>query len=165
MTNLVGEVPERGFRFLAGKVRRHKQFARSEVEGALQNYQEIARRATATRDWNEWADQFTEDAIYVEHQYGIMRGREAIRSWIVPTMAAASGQEFPMLWHLVDNDLVFAYCPIRYAAPDGGEPFQFICGMVMCYAGENMWCYEEDVYNALEAGRMADLYRSSLDTP
>ena len=31
-------------------------------------------------------DLFTEDRLYVEHMYGTMRGREAVRAWIVPIM-------------------------------------------------------------------------------
>src|SRR5581483_3443720 len=140
MPAYVAEKPERGFTFLADEVRRKGPLSRGEVEAALQNYPDLATKAVESGDWNAWAEQFTDEAIYVEHQFGVLRGREAIRAWIVSTMAATGGQEFPVLWHMIDNDLVFTYIPIQYRAPDGGQPFQFVCGTVLCYAGDGMWC-------------------------
>jgi ketosteroid isomerase-like protein len=152
--------PERGFTFLAGEVRRDRAFPRAEVEAALDRYQEVAAQAVESGDWNPWADQFTDDAIYVEHHFGVMRGQDAIRTWINATMQGPNtGMSFPVLWHLIDNDLVFIYCPNRFIAPDGGPPFQFICGTVLCYAGDGQWCYEEDIYNVAEAARVSELYQ------
>jgi hypothetical protein len=62
-------------------------------------------------------------------------------------------------WYLIDNDIAFLYCPNRFVSRDAGEPFQFICGMVLCYAGGGSWCYEEDIYNPTEAARVVDLYQ------
>ena len=162
--SFVAETPERGHTFLGDEVRRGRQFDRVEVEAALQRYQDVAARAAASGDWNEWADMFTEDAVYVEHHFGIMRGRETLRAWITSTMQGPTTDlVFPVLWHLIDNDLVFIYCPNRYVAPDGGAPFQFVCGTVLCYAGDGQWCYEEDIYNVVEAGRVAELYARCKD--
>jgi hypothetical protein len=163
MATYVAETPERGFTFLANEVRRGETFSRAEVEAALENYQAIAQKAVETGDWSHWADQFTEDAIYVEHQFGVMRRRSTIQAWIVATMAEASGQQFPVQWYMIDNDLVFLYLPIQHPAPDGGAPFQFTCGTILCYAGDGLWCYEEDIYNATEAARTAELYQRSVD--
>ena len=38
-----------------------------------------ARRGE-TWDWSRYADQFTEEATYVEHAYGNLHGREPIRA-------------------------------------------------------------------------------------
>ena len=90
-----------------------------------------------------------------------MRGRPAIRDWITTTMQGqATELVFPVLWHLIDNDLVFIYCPNRYDAPDGGAPYQFISATILCYGGDGQWCYEEDIYNVAEAARVAELYMS-----
>jgi hypothetical protein len=152
-------VPARGYTFLGDEVRRRKQFPRAEVEAALRNYQRLGAEAAASGDWNEWSDQFTEDAIYVEHHFGVMRGQAAIREWITSTMQGQAVElVFPVLWHLIDNDLVFIYCPNRYDAPDGGAPYQFVSATTLCYAGDNRWCYEEDIYNIVEAARVAELY-------
>jgi ketosteroid isomerase-like protein len=154
-------VPERGFTFLGDEVRRGKQFPRAEVEAALRSYQELGAHAAATGDWDRWADQFTDDAIYVEHHFGVMRGQAAIREWITSTMQGqASELVFPVLWYLIDNDLVFIYCPNRFDAPDGGAPYQFVSATTLVYGGDGRWCYEEDIYNVVEAARVGELYAS-----
>lgn len=161
MTTYLAETPERGLTFLGDEVRRGRAFPLAEVEAAFQRFQDVAAIAAATGDWGAFADQFTEDAVYVEHHFGVMRGRETIRSWIISAMQGpALEMVFPVLWHLIDNDLVFMYCPNRFPAPDGGDPFQFICGTILCYAGDGLWCYEEDIYNVAEAERVAALYQS-----
>ena len=45
---------------------------------------------SSSGDWDQWADQFTEDARYYEHHYGRFSGREEIRAWIKGVM-----QPFP----------------------------------------------------------------------
>jgi hypothetical protein len=153
------EKPERGFGFLANSVRREQTFPREEVEAALERYQERGRNAVASGDWNPWADQFTEDAIYVEHHYGVLRGQAAIRAWITSTMQGqVMDLEFPVEWYLIDNDLCMIYCPNRYPSPDGKGDFQFVAATILCYAGDDRWCYEEDIYNVLEAGRVNEEY-------
>jgi uncharacterized protein (TIGR02246 family) len=159
---MAGELPERGYGFLAGEVRRGRTFPREEVAAALVRYQEAAADAVATGDWNRWADLFTEDAIYVEHQYGVIRGREAIRRWITRAMQGQALElEFPVEWSLIDNDLVFIYCPIGYPARDGEARFQFVSATVLCYGGDGRWCYEEDIYNADESLRIHAAYAAT----
>ena len=43
---------------------------RDELEREFEAYKERGRLAGETGDWASWADQFTEDATYVEHHYG-----------------------------------------------------------------------------------------------
>ena len=63
------------------------RFSRAELEEAFQNYQETALEAGTSGDWTKWADLFTEDATYIEHLFGTLGGREAIRNWISKTMS------------------------------------------------------------------------------
>jgi hypothetical protein len=153
-----GEVPERGYSFLGGLVRRPGPFPREEVEAALKTYFELAKVGTETGNWDPWADLFTEDAIYVEHSMGIMRGREAIRAWV-----KSSTGEKPMAtivapdWYLIENDLVIVYTLNMRPAPDGGDPYQFVGMSPFVYAGDGKWSYEEDVTNPNEIVRTATL--------
>jgi hypothetical protein len=157
-------VPVRGFGYLGAEVRRHGSWGRAEVEEALQRYHAMADRAVELGDWNVWADLFTDDAIYVEHHYGVMRGSKEIRSWICGVMSAGTNPDmyFPVEHSitLIDNDLVGIYVPNRYRDPKdpAGEPFQFVSYTLLLYAGNGQWCYEEDIYNVEEAKRVHDLY-------
>src|SRR4051794_12452615 len=104
------EHPERGFGLLVGEVRRGKEFPRDEVEAALANYQATAAGAVASGDWNQWAELFTDDAIYVEHHYGVLRGQAAIRAWITNTMQGiVVDMDFPIDLKLIDNDIAVIY--------------------------------------------------------
>jgi len=49
--------------------------SRAEMEAAFRRYLEVGAYG---RDWNAWADLFSEDAVYVEAQYGTFHGREAM---------------------------------------------------------------------------------------
>lgn len=71
------------------------KWSRAELEEAFENYQRLALEAGTSGDWNAWADQFTEDATYVEHLFGTWGGREAIRKWITTTMSAHPNHEMP----------------------------------------------------------------------
>lgn len=158
------EQAERGYTFLAESVRRRQTFPRQEVEAALQRYFAVAEASSASGDWNAWADLFTEDAIYIEHAYGIMRGREEVRAWVISaTGAQPSDLHVTDEWHMIDNDLCVVYASNWKAAPDGGQPFGFNAVAILCYAGDGTWCYEEDLYNAVEAGAVLKAHAAARD--
>ena len=150
------EIPERGFEFLGYEVRRRQSFSREEVETALKQYFALANQGASTGSWDPWSDLFTEDAIYVEHNFGIFRGREAIRRWV---KASTGSRPIDLRvddgWHLIDNDLCAVYAPNWRPAPDGGQRYNFNAVAILCYAGNDLWCYEEDVYNSNEGARVA----------
>ena len=127
-------------------------FPPEEVEAEFQKY--VKRGETG--DWSAWADQFTEDALYVEHELGVFHGREEIRKWIVEVMAPVPEMDFPVEWHVIDGDRVIAYIWNRFKHPTdpSGEPFQFAVISVLKYAGNGQWSFEEDVYNAKEAEKV-----------
>jgi len=138
------------------------QFTRGELEEAFAAYQRAAATAGATGDWSAWADQFAEDATYVEHHYGRFEGREAIRAWITATMNTFPGDrmhEFPVDWHVVDEDRGWIVCQVqnRMDDPGDGSVHQQANITILHYAGDGMWSYEEDVYNpAAFAGMLRD---------
>ena len=68
---------------------------RAELEAAFAAYPERAAQAGRTGDWAAWADQFTDDALYVEHHCGRFEGREAIRSCITSCMSEFPGSAMP----------------------------------------------------------------------
>jgi hypothetical protein len=123
-------------------------FDRDEVEREFARYVE---RGT-TNDWSAWSDQFTEDALYVEHEMGTFRGREQIREWITATMGSVSGMSFPVEWYVIDGERVVMYCwNVFEPLPGMTGEYKFAVVTILHYAGGGMWSYEEDVYNGKEA--------------
>ena len=127
-------------------------WSRQELEEAFEHYQEQVRQACATGDWNLFADLFSEDATYVEHLFGRMEGREAIREWITRVMAKWPGNEmnaFPIGWYIVDEARGWIACEIknRMRDPGDGSIHEETNLTLLKYAGNNLWSYEEDAYN------------------
>ena len=128
------------------------RFSRAELEVAFDNYRRLAREAGASGDWNAWADQFSEDATYIEHLFGTFGGREAIRRWITTTMAQPPNREmkfFPVEWYVIDEDKGWVVAQIwnRMADPGDGSLHQAYNFTLLKYAGNLQWSYEEDIYN------------------
>src|SRR5207302_5469715 len=77
---------------------------RAEIEEAFTAYVAAGAEAGRSGDWSKWPDIFTEDCEYVEHMYGVFKGRDAVREWITKTMGEYPGNlmhEFPINWYLI----------------------------------------------------------------
>ena len=134
-------------------------FPREEVERELAAYRGRADLAVATGDWDQWADQFSEDARYLEHHYGRFEGREGIRAWIKSVMQPFPDMEFPHTFTSIDGNRVSALIPNVLPHPDGkGEGFGFDVNVILHYAGNGQWSYEEDVYNPREAQQVVEAW-------
>jgi ketosteroid isomerase-like protein len=123
--------------------------ARGEIEDAFAEYQRRVRGG----DWAAWSELFTDNAVYLEHEYGTFYGREAIRNWIVATMDKAVGMTFPVEWFVVDEDRVIWYTWNQFPQLPGhaASDFQFAVVSILRYGGDGRWASQEDVYNAKEA--------------
>jgi uncharacterized protein (TIGR02246 family) len=134
-------------------------YTRDELEVAFAAYQAAGAEAGRTGDWSAWADLFTDDARYVEHHYGTFEGREAIRAWITSAMAEWPGcdmPEFPIGWHVVDEERGWIVCQVfnRMKDPGDGSVHEADNVTILHYAGDGRWSYEEDVYNPADFARM-----------
>ena len=126
------------------------RFSRAELEQAFESYTEAAEGFSASGDWSGFADQFTEDVVYIEHAYGVMHGREEVRRWIVEVMKPFPHMRFPHDWVAYDdaND-AFVVC-IRNVLDhptEAGVEFEFPNWSRLVYAGDGLFSSEEDVYN------------------
>jgi len=135
------------------------KWSRSELEEAFDNFQRVALEAGTSGDWNPWADLFTEDATYIEHLFGVMGGREAIRRWITTTMARSPNDEmkyFPVEWYVIDEERGWVVAQIwnRMVDPGDGSLHQAYNFTLLKYAGDGKWRYEEDIYNPKHFGEM-----------
>ncbi|MGH9095387.1 MAG: nuclear transport factor 2 family protein, partial [Acidimicrobiales bacterium] len=89
---------------------------------------------------------------YVEHCYGIIGGREAIRRWVTKTMTTFPGSRmphFPVGWYVIDEERGWVVCEIwsRMEDPGDGSIHQASNLTVLHYGGDGLWSYEEDAYN------------------
>lgn len=119
-------------------------FRRAEVEAAFQT----TRARQDADDWDGYTDCFTEDAIYVEHHFGVFEGRERIRAWLVPVMAPLVGWSYPTEWCVIEgNRVVFLWKNRLPGRRPDGSYYEFSGVTTMLYAGEGRFSYQEDIYN------------------
>jgi ketosteroid isomerase-like protein len=135
------------------------RYTRADLERALQTYNAARDKASETGDWSIWAEVFTDDADYIEHAFGVFKGKAAIRDWITKVMAPFPHMTFPQDWVAYDEETgsVVFQCQNRLEHPTDpkGEPFQFPTWTRLVYAGNGKWSCEEDVYNpGRDAGRV-----------
>jgi uncharacterized protein (TIGR02246 family) len=128
------------------------RFTRADIEDAFDLYQRTALEAGTSGDWNAWADLFTEDATYIEHLYGTLGGREAIRKWICTTMAQPINDQmkfFPIEWYMIDEERGWVVAQVwnRMVDPGDGSLHQAYNFTLLKYAGDGKWSFEEDIYN------------------
>ena len=127
------------------------KFTRAELEEALRIYNRARDEASRSGDWSIWANVFTDDADYIEHVYGVFKGKEAIRRWITGVMAPFPHMTFPQDWVAYDEatGAIIFQCQNRLEHPRDpeGTPFQFPSWTRLVYAGNGKFSSEEDVYN------------------
>ncbi len=127
-------------------------FPREEVETEFEKYRARAALAVETGDWDQWADQFTDDAHYREHHYGYYTSGQQIREWIKSVMQPFPTMEFPPSFALIDGNRVSTLIPNILPAPEGDDGYYgFDVNTILHYAGNGKWSFEEDVYNPREA--------------
>jgi hypothetical protein len=136
------------------------QFTREELEQAFRQYWQTG---AVGENWDAWADLFTEDARYVEHVLGNLRGREAIRNWIKPIMERYGELYTVYEWHAVDEagGRVIVYMQNRRDHPSGEGTIDFPGVTILGYAGSNQWCYEEDFWAVPTAYATAEQYAAA----
>ena len=129
-------------------------FSRSELAAAFEKFEETVARAAETRDWDAWVAQYTPDVDYIEHALGTMKGRDQVRAWIQRTMTTFPGSHmvaFPTLWSVIDEStgrvILELDNPMR--DPGDGSVISATNITIITYAGDGLWCREEDIYNPL----------------
>jgi len=135
------------------------RWSREELEQAFDKFQAAALKGAQEGDWRDWADTFTLDATYFEHQYGRFWGRENIYQWISKTMSAfpaSSMTAFPIRWYSIDEDKGWIICEVLNRMQDlgDGEIYEEPNLTVLHYAGNGLFSYEEDAYDRKRMGDM-----------
>ena len=135
------------------------EFPLEEIEAAFENFKAVAAEVGRTGEWARFADLFTEDVTYIEHHYGTMKGRAAVREWIVPAMTAWPASRmtsFPWAWHVIDaeNGWIVGEVLNVMDDPGDGKTYQAANWSRLIYAGNGLFSEEEDVYNPAEFATM-----------
>jgi hypothetical protein len=137
-----------------------ERFSRSEVEDAFAHW---FRLGCVEEDWVGWAELFTDDARYVEHFWGTMRGPDEVLTWIEPVMAGVPEVYTVLDWYVIEDDTVVWAMQNRRdnPDPDGAPYFDFPGLSVGWYAGDGLWAGEEDYWDVKGARRTAADYAAA----
>jgi hypothetical protein len=139
---------------------RRVTYSRGEIEEAYAVFHGHVQGFQDSGNWDGFADLFTEDAVYKEHAFGEFHGRDEIRAWSVRTMTSFPGSVmtgFPLAWSVVDEPTSRLICEVRNLMPDPGDGtvLEESNLTIMTYAGDGMFCREEDVYNPMRFLKMS----------
>ena len=120
------------------------RFSAEEITEAYAAMHARVQGYAATGNWDGFADNFTEDAEYVEHAFGTFRGRDEIRAWSVRTMTTFPGgvmTGFPLAWQVVDAPSSRLICEVRNLMPDPGDGTHLEESnmTIMTYAGDGLF--------------------------
>jgi SnoaL-like domain len=129
-------------------------FSREELTAAFASFEATVARAAETRDWDPWVQHYTTDVTYVEHAAGTWKGRDEVRAWIWKTMTTFPGSHmtaFPTLWSVADDATGRVICELDnpMADPGDGAVISATNISIVTYAGDGLWCRQEDIYNPL----------------
>src|SRR5271167_3969476 len=85
---------------------------------------------------------------------GTMHGRDQVRAWIQQTMTTFPGSHmvaFPSLWSVIDAPTGRIICELDnpMADPGDGSVITATNISIVTYAGDGLWCRQEDIYNPL----------------
>jgi hypothetical protein len=107
------------------------------------------------RGWEDLAEFFTEDAVYIDPAWGRIEGREAIREFFVKSMAGLTGHGWstPENWTMAEGHrLVSQWDQILGYQPDG-KPWLVPGLSILYYAGDGRFCYSHDMLNMTHIGQ------------
>lgn len=135
-------------------------FTRDELSAAFQTFEQTVKRAAETKDWDAWVEHYTPDVDYIEHAAGPMKGRDEVRGWIRKTMTTFPGSHmtaFPSLWSVIDEPTGRIICELDnpMADPGDGTIISATNISIITYAGDGLWCRQEDIYNPLRFAQAA----------
>lgn len=144
------------------------RFPPEELREAYEHFRAVSDECAATADYNAFAELFTDDCTYIEHVFGEMHGREAVRSWIVPLMKAYPNDQMARYthdWVLFDeeNGRVVFCARTHMADPGDGSALSATNWTMIDYAGDGLFSREEDIYNPANFGKLLQDWQAAKD--
>jgi ketosteroid isomerase-like protein len=133
---------------------------RSEIRATYERYVATRDRVEAgALGWDALADFFTDDAVFIDPAWGRVEGIDAIRRFLVESMACLEDWSFPHEWCAVEGDRLVSYWQNRLPGRRAdGSPYQAPGVSIMTYAGAGKFAREEDLLNMVH---VTELIRES----
>ena len=141
------------------------EWTRAEIEEALDRMDGLRARSSETGDWTIWAGCLTEDVEFFDATYGTVRGRDAVRAFVVRVHAPFPHVRYERVWTLIDVDRAEVVFHQQMILPEprgwSGDPFAVDVWSRHRYAGAGLWSLKQDV---TVSTRQADAsFRAWLD--
>jgi hypothetical protein len=134
---------------------------------AYEDLLRVSEECRASGDFNAYADLFTEDCTYVEHVFGEMHGREAVREWIVPLMNEPlfAVMTYSWDWVLFDEENGRVVLCARSHLPELGDGIDYSTTnwTRLDYAGDRLWSRQEDIYNPANWETLITAWQTACD--
>lgn len=139
-----------------------------ELHAAYENFKQVSDACAASADYNAFADLFTEDCVYIEHVFGEMHGREAVREWIVPLMKMPINAEMVRYTHDwvyfdEENGRIVFCARTHMSDPGDGSALTATNWTRIDYAGDGHFSREEDIYNPATFGTTLEEWQAAAD--
>ena len=126
---------------------------------ALETYQRFValrnRIDVGEKSWAELADFFTQDAAYIDPAWGRVDGREAIREFLVKSMAGLTGYggSTPENWTMAAGHRLISQWDQILGHREDGSPWTVAGLSILYYAGDGLFCYSHDMLNMTHIGQ------------
>ena len=131
----------------------------AEVRAALEHYLAVRERLDRGEgDWAEYAELFTEDAVFVDVAWGRVEGRDAIAQLFAEAMSGLDFT-FPVDFSAVDGDWILVqWRQVLPGTRPDGRPYEQSAVSTIRYGGDGLFDYQEDVLNVVHT--MEDIVES-----
>jgi len=125
------------------------EFPAEEVRAAYMRYVERRDQVEAGEvGWEALAEFFTKDATFIDPAWGRVTGLDAIRRFLVDSMAGLEDWSFPHEWIMVDGNRIVAKWMNRLPGRRAdGSHYEAPGLSIIEYAGGGKFRYEEDLLN------------------
>jgi limonene-1,2-epoxide hydrolase len=119
-----------------------------EALAVYRRYIALRERIVAERrSWDELAEFFTDDAVFIDPAWGRVEGRDNIRRFMRESMTGLEDWSFPEVWTTVDGHRVVTMWEQRIGADADGRLNTQPGISILYYAGDGRFCYELDLLN------------------
>jgi hypothetical protein len=120
---------------------------RQEIEQTLARYVALREQIDAGNGtWTDLLQFFTDDLVYIDPAWGRIEGVDAVRTFMIDSMAGLDDWLFPIEFTAIDGDNVIVKWTEVIPKPDGTTATQSGYSRLI-YAGNGKFSYEEDLLN------------------